>query len=176
MENWAFAAPPHHPVVCRWRDELRRAIVMGFSAYKAHHLATLGPHPVQRHMPYLTMHGAYVKVHDSGRVHMTPACDGPFGYVCHHWRAAGKWGERAAIARLFVAPAPHPCYPLLKWTASARGVALACAFFLPTRSTSFAATRLGLRPGWGTGLPMLGATVAAVLCCLVAVRLTVGRE
>lgn len=58
FENWAFAAPKDSPFMALWRDEFKKAIEMGFSAYKdqpsIRHITKL-----QKDLPYLTMHLAW---------------------------------------------------------------------------------------------------------------------
>ena len=58
MENWAFAAPPAHPLIVSWREEFRQCIEVGFNCYikrYRQHLKCLSGH-----LPYLSCHAALV--------------------------------------------------------------------------------------------------------------------
>jgi hypothetical protein len=93
LENWAFAAPVGHPLVVAWKRQLRRAIVMGFDAFRDTLPAWLEAHPVYAFLPYLTMHACYLLAsHETGlRATMSKAEDGPFV----HLRDAGGNSSRA---------------------------------------------------------------------------------
>lgn len=134
LENWAFAAKPAHPLVLAWKAEFARAIVMGFDAYKAEcSTSGRGSQATLERMPYLTMHGAYVVVHDPMRVFLRRSCCpefGPYHFICDSWD-----NETAALARLFWSPTPHP--PLMKINGHHRTILERLSLILPVLPGSF---------------------------------------
>ena len=84
LENWAFAAPPKHPLVVAWKQEFKRAIATGFETYKNQLPDWLKKHVIYNWLPYLTMHACYLVVSNDLRKSATlkPSCDGPFAYLC----------------------------------------------------------------------------------------------
>lgn len=167
LENWALAAPARHGLVQRWKAEFQKAIAMGFLAYKEHHASTVGRHVIQNHMPYLTMHGAYVVVHDAKQVCMIPSGDetrGPYAYICPYWGndKLGNIGRHYAVSRLFLHNLELP--PLLKLVGRDRKIAGIYYRYFPTLPHSFAVTRMGLAPRVGVVV-----IVAGVILCIAMV-------
>lgn len=166
LENWAFAARPLHPLILTWQQEFASAIQMGFEAYKKFHIAEVGTHSIQDHMPYLSMHGAYVRVHDAQQVSMVASCDtkmGPFAYVCSFWGPNSKirW---IPMVRMMLTDMRHP--PLLKMTGCERNCANLCLNHLPILPNSFMHRTLNLPPR------VPNASVLAFVlfaCCVVVV-------
>ena len=61
-------------------------------------------HPVYDQLPYLTMHAAYIKVHDPLQVHMIHCFDpqhGPFAFTQEEWKSGHRW---YAVYKLFRRP------------------------------------------------------------------------
>ena len=84
LENWAFAAPPKHPLIVAWKREFKEAIAMGFKTYKNKLPDFLKKHSIYRWLPYLTMHACYLVVSNNLRKSaiLKPSCNGPFAYLC----------------------------------------------------------------------------------------------
>ena len=104
MENWAFAAPPRHPTVRRWRDEFARALAMGLDVYCAGQ-ASLSAAQCALLLPYHTQHLCFTKVarrHGTARISLRPshADGGPLEFT---------------LAELCTARALHPACPFLKF-------------------------------------------------------------
>ena len=93
MENWAFAAPPRHPTVRRWRDEFARALAMGLDVLRRPGLALR--RPVRPAVPY------------HAQAPCSPKSCGatePRGSACGRpTRTAGRWVTLAGRAP------PAPC-------------------------------------------------------------------
>lgn len=132
LENWAFAAPPGHPLIKAWMDEFRVAIRIGFEQYKAKYV--LKRHAVYEWMPYLTQHACYVKVVNADGLapaRMTKSCDGPFAYLC---RTKGFETTRAVTGLMY----DEKPFPLVKMRGSER-TDLEERLFLPVHpDTNFA--------------------------------------
>ena len=67
IENWAFAAPPKHPVVESWLDEFKHALQVGFRDYQEKFVSRCDQDRVYckdtvNSLPYLTQHGAFAVV------------------------------------------------------------------------------------------------------------------
>tara|TARA_B100000482_G_C12613387_1_gene300093 strand:- start:2708 stop:3586 length:879 start_codon:yes stop_codon:yes gene_type:complete len=104
LENWTFAAKANHPLINNWKAECRKTINMGYKAFKEHTLKTMPHHPVYDQLPYLTMHAAYIKVHDPLQVHMIHCFDpqhGPFAFTQEEWKSGHRW---YAVYKLFRRP------------------------------------------------------------------------
>lgn len=117
LENWAFAAPPSHPLLIRWKQLFQEAIEMGFDAFKAKAPPHVRTHAIYGWLPYLTMHACYlIAAEEMGvRARMTPASDGPYRYLCDH-----GWDSPRAVEALMHAPLDHPPPPLIKLRGSER--------------------------------------------------------
>lgn len=168
LENWAFAARPGHPLARAWQREFGHAIRVGFDAYKAQNRDALGAHPIYGHMPYLTMHGAYLKVHDDAQVFMRNVydCDfGPFYYQRNHHKNGSK-NRWIPTFRLFVADPRHP--PLMKFTGEQRCYANYALAVMPLMPESFMHKKLHLHP-------RVGLLVLLVLVALVGALVATSR-
>ena len=110
LENWAFAAPPGHPLMIRWKQIFGEAIRMGFEEFKSKVPAYVREHEIFGHMPYLTMHACYlIAARETGtRATLTPSCDGPFRYLC-----VRNWDTLGAVKALMHEPLTNPP-PLIK--------------------------------------------------------------
>jgi hypothetical protein len=110
LENWAFAAPPHHPLLIRWKQILREAVIMGFDKFKSSVPEFIREHSIFEYMPYLTMHACYLMAaKETGRrAVLTPSCEGPFRYLCQM-----KWDTWRAVKALMHQPLNDPP-PLIK--------------------------------------------------------------
>ena len=171
LENWAFAARPGHPLARAWQREFGHAIRVGFDAYKAQNRDALGAHPIYGHMPYLTMHGAYLKVHDDAQVFMRNVydCDfGPFYYQRNHHKNGSK-NRWIPTFRLFVADPRHP--PLMKFTGEQRCYANNALAVMPLMPGSFMHKKLHLHPRVGR----VGLLVLLALVALVGALVATGR-
>jgi hypothetical protein len=60
MGSWAMAAPPRHPLVSAWKAELRRAIGMGFDAYKRRAPPSARSYGTWARLPYMTVYACYL--------------------------------------------------------------------------------------------------------------------
>ena len=145
LENWAFGARPNHPLIQDWRDEFKYAIEMGFDAYKQASSTVLNTNDIYDHMPYLTMHGAFVIVRERhpGSVAMIHSMDdhhGPFRFTRDEWRRGSR---PLAVYKLFLWDFEYP--PLLKLTGETRRYAEDALTFLPTLTHSFIYRTLRIR-------------------------------
>jgi hypothetical protein len=139
LENWAFGAVPNHPLILAWKAEFASAIRVGFDAYKQE--CGLKGSAIYDHMPYLTMHGAYVVVarRHPDSVSMKSSMDekhGPFYFTKDEWETGGSW-RLYAVFKLFVYDFEYP--PLLKFTGETRGYVLWMARLFPILPFSFLA-------------------------------------
>jgi hypothetical protein len=120
LESWALAAPPRHPLVSAWKAELRRAIGMGFDAYKRRAPAAARLHGLRFLLPYLTAYACYrVAAEETGlAARTTPARDGPIAFS-----ATGPLAFRTRLAgrALKIERAPGRPPPLIKINGFLRG-------------------------------------------------------
>ena len=162
LENWAFAAVPSHPLILAWKEEFARAIAMGFDAYKMYHASQVPKHAIHAHMPYLTMHAAYVLVHDPTLVHMRSVCDpqeGPFAYLCPYWTPNNPFRFYATLRLMLF----HPRLPaLLKMTGAERNIATKALYVVPVLPGSFFHRSMGVSPS--TALML---TYAVIVCAML---------
>lgn len=110
LENWAFAAPPGHPLMARWKQIFGEAIRIGFTKFKSSVPSYIRKHEIFERMPYLTMHACYLMAaEETGRrAVLTPSCNGPFRYLCER-----DWDSRRAVKALMHEPLTDPP-PLIK--------------------------------------------------------------
>ena len=84
MENWAFAAPPRHPMVQAWRAEFLRALEMGVHVY-CNGQSNLRVSQMTFNLPYHTQHLCFTKIvqrHGIEKLHLRPShnCGGPLDF------------------------------------------------------------------------------------------------
>ena len=110
LESWAFAAPPGHPLLIRWKQIFGEAIRIGFPAFKSSVPDYIQNHTIYGHMPYLTIHACYLMAaQETGmRAALTPSCNGPFRYLCDR-----DFDSRRAMKALMHKPLVDPP-PLIK--------------------------------------------------------------
>jgi len=86
LETWALAAPPRHPLIRAWRDELRRAMALGFNEYKKQAPAAARRYGPTMRLPYLTVYACYLVASEQTglRARTRPSPDGPYRYM-HEW-------------------------------------------------------------------------------------------
>ena len=141
LENWAFAARPHHPLLLAWKNEFAEALSIGFNEYKTR----FDPkHCIYELLPYLTMHAAYTRVHRSDWVLMHHSLDktfGPFFYLTDSLR--DHTSSTPAIMKMFFSNIRHP--PLLKMRSVERTIATHLLRVLPVIPGSFMYEYLELR-------------------------------
>lgn len=144
MESWAFAARPRHPLILAWKREFARAIRMGFGVYKQTY--PYKNHPIHKHMPYLTIHGAYYVVRDPALVVLLPVCGtGPLGYLCEYFVAGPKkHAVFLAVPKLFV---QRRSEPLVKLRSFERREVYILEYVLPVMRGSTLHS-LGMRTSW----------------------------
>lgn len=116
IESWALACRPNHSLVLLWKEELRKAIKMGFEEYKE--LFPWKNSAIYNWLPYLTIHACYAQVsHDSGMVANIKSqinSDAPFDYLNCNDGDIDK-----AVSMLLKEPyEPHP--PMIKLTGKVR--------------------------------------------------------
>ena len=169
LENWAFAARAGHPLLLAWKAEFARAINAGFAQYKADYDPA---HHIHSHMPYLTMHGAYAKVHNPSRVLMYDSlCEkyGPYWYQRNHWKSfcLTRW---LPTWRLFMFNPTLP--PLLKMTGEQRRYAETAHRSVPVVPGSFMDQYLHLKtlPAAKSFLVLFIASVLALTIMVIPRR------
>lgn len=142
LENWAFAAPPWHPLLIRWKQIFREAIAMGFDTFKSSAPSYIRSHAIYNQMPYLTMHACYLMAaEETGRrARLTPSCDGPFRYLCER-----NFDTAAAMEALMHQPLADPP-PLIKL----RGAETNMVPWLECKAGSFMSTVLAMPVGKGS--------------------------
>lgn len=84
IENWAFAAPPRHPMVLAWRAEFLRALEMGVHVY-CNGQSNLCVSQMTFNLPYHTQHLCFTKIvqrHGIKKLHLRPShnCGGPLDF------------------------------------------------------------------------------------------------
>lgn len=162
LENWTLAAKPRHPMLIEWKAELKRAISMGYDAYKALTLQRMPSHPIHKQLPYLTMHAAYVKIHDPTQVHMIDCFDprhGPFRFTQQEWRSGNRvW----AVFKMF--REPWSDMSVIKLTGEGRIYADVYLALFPVAKDSYMHRTLKLEnPSWTPKL-----AIAVLICLTVA--------
>ena len=118
LESWAFGARPNHPFITAWKQEFRRAIVMGYDAYYAAYPHK--DHAIYQSMPYLTIHGAFLVVSprfpDAVVMHSSTDKEyGPYYFIEKEWKTKTDWW---AVTKLCIWDYDYP--PLLKLTGPRR--------------------------------------------------------
>ena len=105
LENWAFAAPPNNRLIVKWKEIFRDAIRVGFEIFKQDVPPYIRRHAIFDHMPYLTMHACYLMaaMETGERARLTPACDGPFQYLCQK-----NFNSARAVRALMQQQLPNP--------------------------------------------------------------------
>lgn len=147
MESWAFGARPRHPFITAWKREFGRAIGMGFEEYKSR--SGLSSNAIFEHMPYLTMHGAFVLAAASypNEVVMRHSLDekhGPFYFAKKEWATNLGFVRSLSVCKLFLFDFPgYP--PLLKLTGETRNHANSLLRRLPVLPSCFLRRTLHLR-------------------------------
>jgi len=119
LESWAFAAPPGHPLLIRWKQIFGEAIRIGFRAFKSSVPGYIKNHTIYGHMPYLTIHACYLMAaQETGmRAALTPSCNGPLRYLCDR-----DFNSRRAMKALMHEPLVDPP-PLIKLRGAETNVA-----------------------------------------------------
>ena len=166
LESWAFAARPNHPFIAAWKQEFGAAITMGFDEYKAQKSHRLKGNAIYAHMPYLTMHGAFVltAVKYPNSVTMRHSLDehhGPFFFTKKEWKSGFRFW---AVVKLFLCDFKYP--PLLKLTGETRKYMTTSLSVVPVLPNSFVAKRLNL----STSLHVKITYLVLVLALLSRVR------
>ena len=169
MESWAFGATPLHPMIIAWKNEFRRAIEASFEVYKQQ--SGLEEHPIYEHMPYLTIHAAYVKIINKFRDkffmhHSRHPRHGPFLFTKREWETNTLFGRRGAVSKLFLRDISLP--PLIKFTSETRGYAEQMLLYVHVRPNSFLRRTLNLcNDDFATKI-----TYVFVLGCIIIIIIT----
>ena len=170
LESWAFAARPNHPFITAWKEEFGSAITMGFDEYKVRTSHRLKGNTIYDHMPYLTMHGAFVLTASEypNSVTMHHSLDehhGPFFFTKKEWEDGNRYW---AVGKLFLHDFNYPS--LLKLTGETRDYMTISLSVLPVLPNSFVATRLHL-----STTPQVKIMYSVVVLMLLAILLRAFR-
>ena len=172
MENWAFGARPRHPFITAWKREFGRAISMGFEEYKSR--SGLSSNAIFEHMPYLTMHGAFVLVAASypEQVFMRHSLDdahGPFYFAKKEWAWNVGFVRVLSVGKLFLFD--YPRYPpLLKLNGEMRDQATFLLNRLPVLPSCFLRRTLRLRNDAVFAFHVLVLSLVLVVSTALALR------
>lgn len=166
MENWAFAAHPQHPFITKWKHEFATAIRIGLDAYKLNFHDVMGDHVLSSHLPYLSMHAAFLIIRDDGEVVMKPSITdkGPLHVFANSWKSWCPLQRLVPVLHMFYSDVAGT--PMIKFTGETRGYAMCYLMFVPTFPDSLMQKHLSLNNNG-----VMNAWVAIlVLCALILVR------
>lgn len=161
LENWALAAKPSHPFITMWKNELRKAIMMGYDAYKDLIVHTYPKHPIFDMMPYLNMHGAFLVVNDPSQVRMLDCFDdniGPFKFTQQEWKNGLRY---FAVWKMFLWS--YEEMALIKLTGKTRSYAEICLKMLPIKRNSYMHRTLHVQNHVGTFVMVVTVLLLMVL-------------